>query len=457
MSAANRANLIAKVQKVCKKHFQSVKPSESRNVFETIIFGCCLEDATFEQAEEGFARLQELYFDWNEVRVTTAKELSEAMVGYHQPLVAATRVKKCLQSIFETHYTFDIDFLKKENLGKAVDKIKNYRGMTSFVVSYVSQSALGGHSLPLGAAEMALMLAAGVITEKEKQKSSVPGLERAIPKSKGVEFFSTMHQLAVPFLVTPNSTKVWSVISEIDSKAKSRFNQRVKEEKAAIKAAEEKKEAAKKKAAEMALMLAAGVITEKEKQKSSVPGLERAIPKSKGVEFFSTMHQLAVPFLVTPNSTKVWSVISEIDSKAKSRFNQRVKEEKAAIKAAEEKKQAAKKKAAEKRAAIEAAAKKASTKKAGGTTSPKKKPASTKKAASVKKSAPTKAATAKKAAVTKKPAAKKPATKKAAAKKPATKKPATKKSAATKKSTKTSKAKTASRSATKRVAKKKPR
>ncbi|MEC8345630.1 MAG: hypothetical protein VXZ63_10835, partial [Planctomycetota bacterium] len=191
MSAANRANLIAKVQKVCKKHFQSVKPSESRNVFETIIFGCCLEDATFEQAEEGFARLQELYFDWNEVRVTTAKELSEAMVGYHQPLVAATRVKKCLQSIFETHYTFDIDFLKKENLGKAVDKIKNYRGMTSFVVSYVSQSALGGHSLPLGAAEMALMLAAGVITEKEKQKSSVPGLERAIPKSKGVEFFST--------------------------------------------------------------------------------------------------------------------------------------------------------------------------------------------------------------------------------------------------------------------------
>ena len=380
MSAANRANLIAKVQKVCKKHFQSVKPSESRNVFETIIFGCCLEDATFEQAEEGFARLQELYFDWNEVRVTTAKELSEAMVGYHQPLVAATRVKKCLQSIFETHYTFDIDFLKKENLGKAVDKIKNYRGMTSFVVSYVSQSALGGHSLPLGAAEMALMLAAGVITEKEKQKSSVPGLERAIPKSKGVEFFSTMHQLAVPFLVTPNSTKVWSVISEIDSKAKSRFNQRVKEEKAAIKAAEEKK-------------------------------------------------------------------------------------------------QAAKKKAAEKRAAIEAAAKKASTKKAGGTTSPKKKPASAKKAASVKKSAPTKAATAKKAAVTKKPAAKKPAakkpatnkpatkkpatkkpaTKKAAAKKPATKKSATKKSAATKKSTKTSKAKTASRSATKRVAKKKPR
>ena len=249
MSAANRANLLAKIQKVCKKNFQPVKPSESRNVFETIIFGCCLEDATFEQAEEAFARLQELYFDWNEVRVTTAPELAEAMVGYHDPTVAATRVKKCLHSIFETHYTFDIDFLKKENLGKAVEKVRGYKGITDFVVSYVSQSALGGHSIPLGAAEKELLLAADVITAKEKQKSTVPGLERAIPKSKGIEFFSTVHQLAVPFLMTPNSTKVWAVIGEIDSKAKARFNQRIKEEKAALQAAEEKREAARKKKA----------------------------------------------------------------------------------------------------------------------------------------------------------------------------------------------------------------
>lgn len=249
MSAANRANVLAKIQKVCKKHFQPVKPSESRNVFETIIFGCCLEDATFEQAEEAFARLQELYFDWNEVRVTTAPELAEAMVGYHDPNVAATRVKKCLHSIFETHYTFDIDFLKKENLGKAVDKVKSYKGISDFVVSYVSQSALGGHSVPLGAAEKELLLAADVITVKEKDKSTVSGLERAIPKSKGIEFFSTLHQLAVPFLMTPNSTKVWAVIGEIDSKAKARFNQRVKEEKAALQEAEEQREAAKKKKA----------------------------------------------------------------------------------------------------------------------------------------------------------------------------------------------------------------
>jgi hypothetical protein len=285
MSAANRANLIAKIQKVCKKHFQPVKPSESRNVFETIIFGCCLEDATFEQAEEAFARLQELYFDWNEVRVTTAPELAEAMVGYHDPTVAATRVKKCLHSIFETHYTFDIDFLKKENLGKAVDKIKGYKGISDFVVSYVSQSALGGHSVPLGAAEKELLLAADVITVKEKEKSTVSGLERAIPKSKGIEFFSTLHQLAVPFFLTPNSTKVWAVIGEIDSKAKARFNQRVREEKAALKAAEEKRESAKKKkaAAKRAAAKKAAEEASAPKKKAAKKAATAA-PKKKVVE-----------------------------------------------------------------------------------------------------------------------------------------------------------------------------
>ena len=193
---------------------------------------------TFEQAEEGFARLVELYFDWNEVRVTTAKELSEAMVGYHQPLVAATSEKCPVDFRNALHLRYR---LQKKKSGESVDKIKNYRGMTSFVVLCVS-IGLGGHSLPLGAAEMALMLA-GVITEKEKQKSSVPGLNVQF-LSKGVEFF-------------PLCTS-WSHFWSRQIQPKSERHQRnrlkgeepiqsTKEEKAAIKAAEEVRRPPKRK------------------------------------------------------------------------------------------------------------------------------------------------------------------------------------------------------------------
>ena len=105
--------------------------------------------------------------------------------------------------MFETHYEFDIDTLKKENLGKAIQKIESYNGITPFVVSYVSQNGLGGHSIPIDKSAVNLMYTLGIIDEKEAEKGQVPGLERAIPKNKGPEFFSLIHQFAVLYSSSP--------------------------------------------------------------------------------------------------------------------------------------------------------------------------------------------------------------------------------------------------------------
>ena len=67
-----------------------------------------------EAADEAFAKLKELYFDWNEIRVTTVTELAEGMAGIPDHMAAAQRVKRALQSIFEGGYTFDI-----EEIGRA--------------------------------------------------------------------------------------------------------------------------------------------------------------------------------------------------------------------------------------------------------------------------------------------------------------------------------------------------
>ena len=79
MAAKNRANLIANLYKVLKKEYQPVLPPSNRTVIENAIYGCCLEDSTYEGADEAFAKLHENYFDWNEVRVTTAAELAQTM------------------------------------------------------------------------------------------------------------------------------------------------------------------------------------------------------------------------------------------------------------------------------------------------------------------------------------------------------------------------------------------
>ncbi len=231
MAVSNRAAKLSKLHKVAKKLYQPVRPPADRSVLEHLLYACCLENSDFEAADEAFARLQESYFDWNEVRVTTTVELAEAMKCLSRPQEAAVRLKKTLHSMFETHYQFNIDHLKKENLGKAVQIINKYKGITPFVVGYVSQNGLGGHAIPVDQALIKLMYAVGVIDEKEAEKRQVPGLERAIPKTKGVEFFSLTHQLAVAYFVSPFNNEIRKVLLGIDRTAAERFPKRERKKK----------------------------------------------------------------------------------------------------------------------------------------------------------------------------------------------------------------------------------
>ena len=246
MAVSNRAAKLNKLLRVAKKHYQPVRPPADRNVMEHLLYACCLENSNFEPADDAFARLQENYFDWNEVRVTTAVELAESMKSLHNPSDAASRLKKTLHSMFETHYQFDIDHLKKENLGKAVQIISKYKGISPFAVSYVSQNGLGGHAIAIDQATVNLMFIVGVIDEKEAAKMQVPGLERAVPKNKGAEFFSLVHQLAAAFHASPFNNDLRQVLLSIDSHAAERFPKRTRKKKVAPKQRDDGKRTAGK-------------------------------------------------------------------------------------------------------------------------------------------------------------------------------------------------------------------
>ena len=279
MSAKNRAELIVKLYKAVKKDFQPISPPSNRTVIDHAIYACCLENSTAEEADESLAKLQENYFDWNEVRVTTDRELATTVKSLTDPLKAATRVKKMLYGIFETYYQFDLEFLKKENLGKAVQSFDKMVGVTPFAISYISQHGLGGHSIPTDKALLDLMYVLGIISEDEAAKGKVPGLERAIPKAKGMEFSSLVHQLAVAFHKTPFSNSVRNQILKIDSSAKDRFPKRGGKKKEEAKPA--KKAAAKPPAKAASKPAAAKKAAVKKAAKSKPKATKKAAPKKK--------------------------------------------------------------------------------------------------------------------------------------------------------------------------------
>lgn len=214
MSSSNRGDRIQLLQKVLKKHYKPLPPPEGRSVLEHVMFAALVEDAPFDAAEEIFQRLPELYVDHNEVRVTTVTELADSLRVLPDPTGAAVRLKKTLQAIFETRYSFDLEDMRKMNQSKAIQEVAKFNGVSRFMLAYVTQHAFGGHTIPVSDSIMHILLMTGVVTFQEAEKHQTPGLERAIPKSKGHEFSCTLHQMAAEYRLSPSGKNIKAILKE---------------------------------------------------------------------------------------------------------------------------------------------------------------------------------------------------------------------------------------------------
>lgn len=225
MANPNRMALLTKMHKVLKKHYKPVAIPD-RPVLEHLLFACCLENAPYEQADKAFAAVSTSFFDWNEVRVSTVKELAEVMNMLPAAAAAASNLKRVLQGVFESTYSFDLEPLKKQNLGQAQQRLKKLEGATPFTIAYLTQATLGGHAIPLDQGLMQVFAVLGLASNADQAGCVVPGLERAIPKTKGVEFGSLAHQLGAEMFANPYSPSLHKILLEIAPDAKDRLPKR---------------------------------------------------------------------------------------------------------------------------------------------------------------------------------------------------------------------------------------
>ncbi len=414
MSATKRATLIGKLNTALKKHYKPLPTQPARPLLEHVLYASLLEDTPADLADEGMAKCEQEFYDWNEVRVTTVTELAQVLSRLPEPVVAARRLKSNLQAIFEEFYTFDLDHLKKENLGKAVNKFEKMPGMTPFVLSYTVQQGLGGHSIPIDYSAMVIMLCTEIASQQEANSGKVPGLERAIPKSKGSEFSGLLHQAAVALNKNVKDKSARAFIDAVSKGSSKRLDEWLASKKAA------KKRVVKRK------------IEEKAAAKLAAEAAERAAieaaknpPKKKKVK--EPVKELPAAEAAAKETAK---------AAAKKAAASKATKKKAATKKVEPAKKPAKKKAESKSDVTKKATKKPAVKKAKASKKASKKVTPAKKAAT-RKATTAKKSPAKKATPTKKAASKKAVSKKTAkktAKKAATKK-TTKKNAVTKKTT----------------------
>jgi endonuclease III len=167
----------------------------ARPVLEQFIYAICREGATREQADRAYAHLQERFFDWNEVRVSSVRELEDAFEGMSDRELRAQRLIAFLQEVFETTFSFDLEGLQKKGLKQAAKQLGRYQAANEYAVGWVVQRTLGGHAIPLDAPTLRCARRMGLADGGDEAEVRA-SLEHLVPKAKGPAFTDQVSYVA---------------------------------------------------------------------------------------------------------------------------------------------------------------------------------------------------------------------------------------------------------------------
>jgi endonuclease-3 len=168
-----------------------------RLVLEQFIYAVCREDATRASADRAYRALQNGFYDWNEVRVSSDEEIAEVLRGLSSPQDRARRIREFLQEVFETTFSFDLEPLQKKGVKQAAKQLSRFQAANDYAVAWVVQQSLGGHAIPLDGRSTRVLIRLGMLDEDGGNAEAMrASLEHQIPKAKGTQFVDVVSDLA---------------------------------------------------------------------------------------------------------------------------------------------------------------------------------------------------------------------------------------------------------------------
>lgn len=229
MNNNERSAVLKRLTATLKKHFTVILPDMNRSVLEQLVFSICLENASYSSADEVFLALTHNFFDWNEVRVSSSRELAETMKDLPEPAQTGLRLKRILHQIFDQKYNFDLEEIRKMGMKQVNEYMEKIENVTPFNVAYITQTILDRHSIPISSGEFEILDILGLVDNKDREANTVGWLERAVDKKSGPEFFSLIHQLGALYTKNPYGRKFQEIMLAVDPSCKSRLPKRRKD------------------------------------------------------------------------------------------------------------------------------------------------------------------------------------------------------------------------------------
>lgn len=195
-TTTNKQRLLSQVFTALKKRYEPAD-QENRPVLEQLLYAVCREGTTREQADRAFKTLRERFFDWNEIRVSSTREIEEAISDLPNADERAQRLVSLLQEVFETTFSFDLESLHKKGMKQAAKQLSRYQAANDYAVAWVVQQSLGGHAIPLDSPALRALRRMGLIDHDQEDPETLrASVEHLIPKVRGTLFIDLVSALS---------------------------------------------------------------------------------------------------------------------------------------------------------------------------------------------------------------------------------------------------------------------
>ena len=216
LKAADKQKILKKLTTEMKKHVKASPPKQSRSVLETLIYAVCLENATYQEADAAYTRMLEAFFDLNEIRVSSVTEIEQSLGDLSGADWKALRIRETLQHVFEKHYAFDLEILKRKTQDAANKELDQIPYLTPFIRDYTSQQALGAHVVPVDGL-MSQLLKWLVLVEPEATESQAgDSIKSGIKKSDAPQLCFLLKLVSTDPILQPGLEQYANLSDETD-------------------------------------------------------------------------------------------------------------------------------------------------------------------------------------------------------------------------------------------------
>ncbi len=211
MAGHSKSQIVAEVLDLLRTHYRaSLDPPAKLPVLESVIFGICHNGCTREQAVQAVNRFKDQFYDWNEVRVSRAEEIAKTLADLPNPEPRAQQIRQFLRQLFRHFFTFDLDHMTKWPLKESAKELQKLETMADdYVFATVVQLALGGHAIPVDEPLRCCLIQLALIEPDVEVAAARSAIERAVPKSRGLEFSQLMERLTHDLTPADDARSPW--------------------------------------------------------------------------------------------------------------------------------------------------------------------------------------------------------------------------------------------------------